>query len=203
MGIQERRERDREEMKRRIIDAAVKLFIQEGYATVTIRRIAEYIEYSPAVVYLYFKDKEEILYAIHKVGARKCQLACEAPKSINDPLVSLRELLITYIDFGLANPEFYQLIFISTAMGKIIWEKNEWKEWHDNSLMLVRTVQECLDKGLLKPASADAISFMLWSLLHGVMSLIIRNRCPDIPVADRRATVIQTLDYVLKGITVA
>lgn len=64
MGIVQRKEREKEEMRRLILDAALRLFREHGYDGVSIRNIAEAIEYSPGTIYLYYKDKSEIFFAL-------------------------------------------------------------------------------------------------------------------------------------------
>ena len=71
MGIVERKEKQKSELKQQILDASVKLFSEHGYDGVTIRKIADIIEYSPTTVYLYFQDKNEILFELHEIGFRK------------------------------------------------------------------------------------------------------------------------------------
>src|SRR5215475_9852537 len=68
MGIKERQERDREAVRRSILDAARELFVSEGYRNVSIRKIAEKIEYSPAAIYGYFPSKDDIFYALAEEG---------------------------------------------------------------------------------------------------------------------------------------
>src|ERR1051325_3421242 len=68
MGIKERHERDRETVRRAILDAARGLFVSEGYRNVSIRKIAEKIEYSPAAIYGYFPRKDDIFYALAEEG---------------------------------------------------------------------------------------------------------------------------------------
>src|ERR1700689_3029099 len=70
MGIKERHERDREAVERAILDAARDLFVAEGYANVSIRKIAERIEYSPAAIYVYFRSKDDIFFALAEEGFR-------------------------------------------------------------------------------------------------------------------------------------
>ena len=70
MGIKERQERDREAVSRSILDAARELFVAEGYGNVSIRKIAEQIEYSPAAIYGYFPSKDDIFYALAEEGFR-------------------------------------------------------------------------------------------------------------------------------------
>src|SRR5256885_8517715 len=70
MGIKERHERDREAVRRGILDAARELFVSEGYANVSIRKIAERIEYSPAAIYGYFPSKDDIFFELAEEGFR-------------------------------------------------------------------------------------------------------------------------------------
>ena len=70
MGIKERQERDREAVRRAILDAARDLFVSEGYDNVSIRKIAERIEYSPAAIYGYFPSKDDIFFALAEEGFR-------------------------------------------------------------------------------------------------------------------------------------
>jgi len=68
MGIAERKEKQKQEMGKMILEASMKLFVEEGFENVSIRKIADLIEYSPTTVYLYFKDKNEILFNLHEMG---------------------------------------------------------------------------------------------------------------------------------------
>ena len=70
MGIKERQERDREAVRRAILDAARELFVTEGFRNVSIRKIAERIEYSPAAIYGYFPSKDDIFFALAEEGFR-------------------------------------------------------------------------------------------------------------------------------------
>ena len=70
MGIKERQERDREAVSRAILDAARELFVAEGYQNVSIRKIADRIEYSPAAIYSYFPSKDDIFFALAEEGFR-------------------------------------------------------------------------------------------------------------------------------------
>lgn len=68
MGIKQRKDREREEMKDLILDAAKRISIEEGFSKVSIRKIAEEIEYSPGTIYLYFKNRDEILFELHNLA---------------------------------------------------------------------------------------------------------------------------------------
>ncbi|HET8644161.1 MAG TPA: helix-turn-helix domain-containing protein, partial [Vicinamibacteria bacterium] len=91
MGIAERRERDRQGLRRRILDAARELFMREGYERVTMRRIAQAIEYSPTAIYQHFEDKDALVRALcaDEFGQLLRALPREAPA---DPVDGLRQL---------------------------------------------------------------------------------------------------------------
>src|SRR5438128_10701383 len=85
MGIIERREREREEIRRKILDAAHELFATEGYDHVTMRRIAEAIEYSPTTIYLHFKDKDELVHELCQEDFAKLLAELSRQKPPADP----------------------------------------------------------------------------------------------------------------------
>src|SRR5207244_10630367 len=80
MGIKERHERDRQAVRRAILDAARDLFVSQGYQNVSIRKIAERIEYSPAAIYGYFPSKDDIFFALAEEGFR----LLSSPASVRD-----------------------------------------------------------------------------------------------------------------------
>ena len=88
MGIKERQERDREAVRRAILDAARELFVAEGYQNVSIRKIAERIEYSPAAIYGYFPSKDDIFFALAEEGLPPARRS--ARRSGDDPALQRR-----------------------------------------------------------------------------------------------------------------
>jgi AcrR family transcriptional regulator len=177
MGIQERKEKQKLEVRKLILDASIKLFIEEGFGNVTIRKIADLIEYSPTTVYLYFKDKDEILTALHDVGFQKMQEFNHDLASINNPLLRLHKMGENYLQFGMENPEFYDLMFIMGEPMKAFEEVGcEWKPGDAAIKVLQATVTECIEKNYLIKADPRLVSLSVWSFVHGLVSLAIRER---------------------------
>src|SRR6185369_17180425 len=106
MGITERKEKQKLEIRKMILDASMKLFIEEGYDHVTIRKIADIIEYSPTTVYLYFKDKDEVFYHLHEQGFAKLAELNQNLAGIDNPLIRLCKMGENYLQFGIQNPEY-------------------------------------------------------------------------------------------------
>src|SRR3954452_2065625 len=112
MGIKERHERDREAVRRAILDAARELFTAEGFQNVSIRKIAERIEYSPAAIYSYFPSKDDIFFALAEEGFRLLfEFGGPSPAS-DDPLAEIRWMFWQYFEFSKAHPEYFALMFL-------------------------------------------------------------------------------------------
>ncbi|HTR31145.1 MAG TPA: TetR/AcrR family transcriptional regulator [Puia sp.] len=177
MGIQERKEKQKLEIRKQILDASIRLFSDEGFSNVTIRKIADLIEYSPTTVYLYFKDKDEIFAALHDIGFQKMTEFNRNLASINNPLLRLHKMGENYLHFGLENPEFYNLMFIMGEPMKAFAETDcEWEAGDRAIGVLKATVVECMEKGFIATADPQLVSLAVWSFVHGLVSLAIRQR---------------------------
>lgn len=177
MGITERKEREKQEMKNLILEAASRLFQEQGYEKTSIRNIAERIEYSPATIYLYYKDKDELFYGVHEKGFELLLDQLKPLMNIADPLERLRQMGDTYVRFAFEHPDYYDLMFIVSGPIENLHKQNE--EWDcglQNFQLLRQTVAECLDKQLIKSANVDVAAMSIFSFIHGMVSLAIRNR---------------------------
>ncbi len=175
MGITERKERERQEMRDLVLKVATELFIEEGYDKTSIRKIADRIEYSPATIYLYFKDKDEIFHAIHEKGFEIFFHRMEALAVIKNPFERLRKLGEEYIRFAYEYPEYYDLMFIMRAPMEFI-KGDTWDCGHQAHEGLKAMIRECMEQGYMKPIDVDLASLSIWSFMHGMTSLAIRNR---------------------------
>jgi AcrR family transcriptional regulator len=181
MGISDRKAREKQEMRVRILEAAKTLFLEDGYASVSIRRIADAIEYSPSTIYLYFKDKDDILFALHNIAFKQLFRRQQGNAKIEDPRLRLEAFLSTYLEFALDNREYYDLMFIQYAPVSRIMELAEWRYGRRSYESLKETVRQCQERGYLVNLNLDAAAFGLWSFVHGIASLYIRHRIPMLP----------------------
>ncbi len=200
MGILERKKRKKKEMRSLILETAIKLFLEEGFENITVRRIAEKIEYSPAAIYLYYKDKNDILYALHDIGFEKLYKQQQTILTIKDPWRRLRKHGKVYAKFALENPKYYDLMFIMNGPAKKIKEKEEWEIGLRSFEFLKKNIKECIEAGYLKKANLDVAAFAFWSLTHGIASLVIRERCIMFPEEHLNFIIEGALDFVLKSI---
>jgi AcrR family transcriptional regulator len=180
VGIIERKEREKAEMRRRIVDVAVKMIVEEGYEKVSIRNIADKIEYSPATIYLYYKDKDQLLYDVQSDAF--ATLASEFQTKINadDPFKRLEQLAKAYVGFSREHPELYDLMFIIKAPMNALVEEEKWKNGDPAYDGLFQLMQECIDKKVVKFKDATIATLSVWGFAHGLISLHLRGRCSKV-----------------------
>jgi len=200
MGISERKEKQKTEIRRMILDASMKLFTEEGFENVSIRKIADLIEYSPTTVYLYFKDKDEILFNLHEIGFQKMAEYNAGLWDIKNPLLRLAKMGENYLRFGLENPAFYDLMFIQrapmTALNNMV--DCDWKAGDAALGQLKNTIAEAMERKLILPGDVDVVSMTIWSMVHGMVSLAIRDRFNKLVGPDKVIpTMTQALNWII------
>ncbi len=177
MGINERKEREKQEMRDLILKTAMNLFLEEGFHIVSLRRIAEKIEYSPGTIYLYFKDKDEILHALHNMAFEELFKRQQTVATIKDPLERLKKQGRTYVQFAQEHPQYYDLMFIMRGPVRKLKGPEEWDMGKRAYEFLRSNVQECINAGYLNGFSTDVVAFGMWASVHGIASLFVRERC--------------------------
>jgi AcrR family transcriptional regulator len=171
-----KKEFDKNRMRGLILDTAMKLFLRDGYERVTLRAIAREMDYSPGIIYWYFKNKNDILFALHAIGFEKLDAKQQETQTIKDPWKRLLRSGKNYLSFALKNPEYYDLMFIMRGPAKMMKEKKNWTSGLHSYEMLKKDVHECIKAGSLIKTNTEVATFAFWSFLHGMASIIIRER---------------------------
>jgi AcrR family transcriptional regulator len=198
LSTTDRRQRHRASLRREILDAASQLFVEEGYDRLTMRRLAERIEYSPTTIYLYFKDKNELLQAVCEETFSQLAGKLEhLQKTAGTPLGRLREGLRTYISFGLAHPNQYLVTFMSHSPGVDggAFGDSAGSRAFDT---LRQNVRACAESGDIRTPDVELSAQALWAAVHGLTSLLITQR--GFPFTVRAALVDHTVDTMTAGL---
>lgn len=177
MGITERKVREKEELRQTIIEAAMKIFVNEGYEKTSIRSIADSIEYSAGTIYLHFKDKDELLFAVHEVAFKQFFEKMAPLILVSEPRERLLQMGYIYLQFAKENPELYGLMFMDKApMNCLEISETEWVSGQMAHNLLKSTVAQCFEKQGHNEYEIDVLTMSIWSYVHGLASLIIRDR---------------------------
>lgn len=176
MGIKERKERHKEDLRQRILDAAKVLFLKEGYEATSIRKIASAIEFSPTTIYLYYKDKNDIIYALQKEGFKVLRTKFSALSHVDNPFERLKAMGRTYLQFSIENREFYELMFVMKEPLEYLQsvcgdEEEQWEDGVEAFNFLVYTIADCQRSGYFKGHDTKMFSLVVWSTVHGLCTL--------------------------------
>lgn len=201
MPLPDRRARHREQVRREILEAAGKLFAEQGYEAVSVRKIAQKIDYSPGAIYLYFQDKADLLNQLcEDTFARLIEHIERQTDGHHKPLEGLLRGTRAYIDFGLEHPAQYIVTFISPPKRArnapdIPFEGSMGQRCFQ---CLEAAVQGCADAGLAPGIDVKTTSCTWWAAIHGLTSLLIAH--DHFPWADREQMIDNMLRTLVAGL---
>ncbi len=169
----ERREQGKLELRQTILEAAAKLFEEKGYEGFSLRQVAEGIGYTPTTIYLYFKDKDDLLLHVAYDGFKLFgQSLEEAYQSKKQPLERLHAVGWAYFHFAMSHPIHYRLMFMQR--GEFLRQKPQgYESMIDSFGVLQRVIEESIAAKLMIPGDARTYSALIWSNVHGIVSLAL------------------------------
>lgn len=175
MGIIERKERDKENMRKIIVDAAFEMFLTEGYAGTSLRELAKKIEYSPATIYLYYKDKDALFFDIQARCFRDLLAAYKEVVKMENAFERLREMGHAYMKFNMDNPQCFNIMFLHNSP-LTEFNKEDRMDKHGNAVGFLRdTVKECIQKKMVKQTDEVLLRLEIWGLTHGLTTLFVNK----------------------------
>ena len=199
MGVKEKRAKYKEEFRREILDAARELFITEGYEKFSMRRLAGKIDYSPTTIYLYFRDKDDLLFAICEEFFADFFSELNRIRSVSqDPVETLHQAFLYLIEFGLKNPNQYKVIFFTKCiygtMGELVQKESMARNTY---LVFKEMIRDCITAGRMRELDEDVIASALATASHGLVTMILHR--PDF--LDEKGDVIahSLVDALLRG----
>ena len=195
----ERRAQRKAETRSAILDAAAELFREGGFERFSLRQVAEATGYSPTTIYLYFDDKDDLLFHVALHGFRRFgEMLQAAYDGSDEPLERLRALGRAYLLFGLDHPVHYRLMFMQRGEFLERTPPEGYDAFIDSFGVLVRVVRECQEARLVEEGDPMDLAMLIWTGVHGIVGLAVAT-----PYLDRsRALAMQerSSDVLLDGI---
>jgi AcrR family transcriptional regulator len=199
VGVKERQERDREAVARAILDAARDLFVEEGYSNVSIRKIAEKIEYSPAAIYSYFPSKDDIFLALAEEGFRILFASSGEPCEAGSRIETIRSGFWRVYEFSKSHPEYFALMFVDRAVPRI---SRDWQRFgfvREMKKHMAELIQDAITAGDFPPGTPpDGVFRILSAAIHGAAVMRLCDRLA--PNDDADALARDTLNAALAGL---
>ena len=179
MGVSERRRKETEALRQRVLDVAEDIFANEGIGQVTMRRIASRIEYAPTVLYRLFSNKNDLMDNLIARGYRgvRGQYRKVLKQKNLGPMAALKGILQVYVTYALDHPNHYRMWFDT---GRLLEENRLLKMSHGRLEYVVfqtwlDRIAACQAAGLLPGQDPFEIFQMLWPRVHGLISLRIQH----------------------------
>ena len=199
MGIKERQDRERRQVRQAILGAARELFVAEGYRNVSMRKIAERIEYSPAAIYGYFPGKDDIFFALAEEGFRiLVELGLAATQRVDDPLERLRRGLWAFYQFSKVHPEYFELMFLDRSVPSLGQDFQRFEFFQETTARAEADIAACVARGdFAAGLNPPAAVHVLWVGMLGAATIGLAQRLA--PGEDPDALAHDLLDTILAG----
>jgi AcrR family transcriptional regulator len=199
----ERRERERADTRRKILEAARRTFVQQGYEGTTMRAIAAKIGYTPTAIYHHFRDKDALVAELSGLDLRALTEALQQTSTVGDPLDRLEQIGAAYVEFGLTHPMHYQFVFMTRrpkggASGGMPRDPSE-----DAYGFLRQTCAAVIATRPVRPefTDPDELAQMCWGSLHGLVALqVTKGDDPSFQWRDVRQTAAKIRSILTRGI---
>ncbi|MEZ5284438.1 MAG: TetR/AcrR family transcriptional regulator [Vicinamibacterales bacterium] len=199
MGIRERQDRERQAVRQSILDAARDLFTTEGYRNVSIRKIAERIEYSPAAIYSYFAGKDDIYLALAEDGFTLLDEKVRSARGDRSPLDEVRAAWWAFYEFSKEQPAYFELMFVDRSVPKITEAWEGFEILHDLMTDAAEGIGRAVAAGQL-PAHVNPLAAMhvIWGALVGPAVIGLCQRLG--PGEDQDQLAHDVLESVIAGL---
>lgn len=171
-GPQARREREIEQLRHLILDAAETLLVEEGYERLSMRRLADAIEYAPSTLYGYFRDKKAILAAVLERTTGELVAALQQAARTPGPLTRLRMLGRAYVEFALKYPRQYEVLFQLRGPTIPVIDTPAFTAAVQH---FEAALTEGVHSGQLKRVPVEETAQAFWAACHGLISLLLTH----------------------------
>ena len=187
------------DLRRQILDTARHLLVREGYQNLSMRKIADAIGYSATSIYLYFDSKDALLHALIHEGMMRLheKLDRTATQHADDPVGRLQALCRCFINFGLENPEYYEIMFQLRPERMERYPPEKYRQARSNLDFFGRALEKGEEEGIFEIEDAKVTASTIWASLHGTVSLLLAER---VDVSIGRETFIETaIRHAIQG----
>jgi AcrR family transcriptional regulator len=177
MGSSERKERQKAQLQQQILNAAREITIRDGFAALTMRKIADAIEYAPGTIYLYFENRDQIAIQLCRQGYQELLECLQPTATIADSRDRLTAIASAYIDFGLTNTATYRLIFMedpkftNAALAEVPIDSSDGAGMRSFQLLITIFDDMKAERRLSIDADSARLAEIFWTSLHGILSL--------------------------------
>lgn len=183
----------------KILAAAEKILAREGAEAVSMRRVAKAVGITPMALYRHFADREALLTALANEGFEDVAARVEAIVTPDQPEEQLLRSIDVFLDFGLANPRLFELMFLTRRKGARRFPGDFREGRSPTAQFSVAAFEEGIDQGIFRRDDPWEMTFETGALLQGLVMLYVGGRV-DMPADEFRALCHRAFGRYLNGI---
>jgi AcrR family transcriptional regulator len=200
-----RRELEKAETRRLILEAARTMFAREGYDNTTMRGVADRIGYTATAIYHHFADKHALMLELCVNDFRALGIALTSIGGITDPIERIRQMGRNYVRFAIEHPEQFRFMFLVDRPMPGPDDVKHLDPGHDGYEFLKQAVKEAIAAGRFRPefANPDMVAQILWSGVHGIATIHVTS--PEakqkwLQLCDAQETALASCDAMMRGL---
>jgi AcrR family transcriptional regulator len=203
MTIPTRRSRQKALLRQQIIDAARDILAREGYEQLSMRKVAERIEYSPTAIYLHFEDKRDLVFQVcEETFGRMVHELDSLESEFRDPVERLREAMRRYVAFGLRHPQHYVATFVAVPSDQRPEDIARYTNPESNGMRALGILRSAIVAGIdarkFNKVDPDVATRGVWAAMHGLTSLLVQM--PDFAWGDQQTVIDHTINCMIEGL---
>lgn len=185
-------------LRDQILDISRHLLYEEGYKSLSMRKIAKQANVSATSIYLYFENKDHLLHTLIEESVEDLSRYIESealPK--NDSIERFKAITKSYVRFGLENPEKYEIIYKVRSGSMARYPKEKFRKARRAYELLVKTLEESVSQGLMEVDQPVVAAYSIWAQLHGVVSVVLNKRLDS--RIDQQQFIEESIEHVVQG----
>jgi AcrR family transcriptional regulator len=190
------------DLRRQILDTARQILIEQGYASLSLRRIASHIGCSATAIYLYFDNRDALVHSLIDEGFAllydRMTKAGESTTNDGDAIARLRKIAWEYISFGLENPEYYEIMFMLNPKDLTRFPTEKYRRASKSMDPFIAELRAGISDGRFRPVNLRSYANVIWASLHGGTAIVLARRL-DVRI-DQRQFLRELVENSLAGI---
>ncbi|MEX0723191.1 MAG: TetR/AcrR family transcriptional regulator [Gracilimonas sp.] len=188
-------------LRDQILDISRHMLFEDGYQSLSMRKIAKKADVSATSIYLYFENKDHLLHTLIEESVEDLSRFIESNAlPVTDNIERFKKIIQSYVDFGLQHPEKYEIIYKVRPEAMARYPKEKFRKTRRAYELLVKTIEESVSAGVMDVEKPVVAAYSIWAQLHGVVSVVLNKRLDS--RIDQKQFIEDSIDLVVQGFLV-
>tara|TARA_R110000868_G_scaffold1211_2_gene9333 strand:+ start:53667 stop:54269 length:603 start_codon:yes stop_codon:yes gene_type:complete len=188
-------------LRDRILEISRHFLFNEGYSSLSMRKIAKKVDASATSIYLYFENKDHLIHTLIEESVEELSVAIEQGAAQENATIDKFEAIVrSYVDFALSNPEKYQVIYMVQSSKMSRYPKEKFRKARRGYALLGSVITDGIEEGLMELEDPMIAAYSIWAQLHGVISVVLNQRLDS--RIDRDKFIEESIENIVQGFLV-